>query len=83
MLFVTSVMHYGGDKPYFVHSVMHYGGEIPYFVRSVMQYGGDIPYFVRSVMHYGALRSITEVTTPLFSLRTGLIQILINLLKIL
>ena len=71
MLFVTFVMYYGGDIPYFVSSVMHYGGDITYFVSSVMHYGGDIPYFVSSVMHYGgdipyfvlfrnALRSITE-----------------------
>ena len=46
----------------------------------VMHYGGDIPYFVP---FRNALRSTTEVTKPLFctSLRTGLIQILINLLK--
>ena len=64
----------------FVTSVMHYGGDIPYVVRSAMHYGGDIPYFV---LLGNALRSITEVTTPLFctSLRTGLIQILINLVK--
>ena len=47
-----------------------------------MHYGGDIPYFLP---FRNALRSITEVTTPLFctSLRTGLIKILIKLLKIL
>ena len=56
-------MHYGGDILYFVRSVVHYGGDILYFVRSVMHYGGDILYFVP--FRY-ALRSITEVTTPLF-----------------
>ena len=75
MLFVTFVMHYRGDILTFVHSVMHYGGEIPYFVCSVMHYRGDIPYFVHPVGN--ALRSITEVTTPLFTHR-----IISNLLKI-
>ena len=54
MLFVTFVMYYGGDIPYFVRSVMLSGGDITYFVRSVII--TEVKYFILycSVMHYGA-----------------------------